>query len=224
MNGGLAIFVKTPGLSPIKTRLAADRGRAFAEQWHRLAAAAVASVVQRFAAGSGWHACWAVAEAEGLAQWGGFPCLYQGEGGLGQRMASVHQSLLDRHGRAILIGADSPQLSVEALQAAERALERGADHVLGPAEDGGFWLLGSARPISAPTWVEVPYSRSDTAERMEQALRSQGSVQRIETLRDLDRSGDLGPLQAALNALRDPSSAQQALAAWLEATGPGGCP
>ncbi len=214
MSGGLAIFVKTPGLSPIKTRLAADHGRAFAEHWHRLAAAAVASIAQRFIERSGWQAYWAVAESAGLSQWGGFPCLYQGEGGLGERMARIHQDLLDRHGRALLIGADSPQLSVDHLLAAQRALDDG-QHVIGPAEDGGFWLLGSACPIAADIWSGVPYSRADTGQRMEAALGGGKACRRIDRLRDLDRSNDLAPLRADLAALPAPSSAQRALAAWL---------
>src|SRR4029079_3252618 len=43
---GVAIFVKTPGHSPVKTRLAADRGQAWTEAWYRRAAAAVAAVAR----------------------------------------------------------------------------------------------------------------------------------------------------------------------------------
>ncbi|MCK7595105.1 TIGR04282 family arsenosugar biosynthesis glycosyltransferase [Pseudomarimonas salicorniae] len=217
MSGGLAIFVKTPGLSPIKTRLARSRGRAFAEHWHRMAAAAVASVVQRFTEASGWQAYWAVAESEGLSQWSGLPCLAQGEGGLGERMGRVHADLLQRHGRALLIGADSPQLTAAHLQAAARVLDEGAEHVLGPADDGGFWLLASRAPIPETVWNEVPYSQPDTGQRMESALTALGGCRRLDTLRDLDRASDLAPLCSDLSALRDPTLGQRALAAWLRA-------
>lgn len=220
MNGGLAIFVKTPGRSPIKTRLAASHGRAFAEHWHRLAAAAVASVVQTFAAEDGWQAYWAVAEPEALSEWSGFPCLYQGEGGLGERMACVHQALLERHGRAILIGADSPQLTSAHLRAAAKALGSDQAHALGPAEDGGFWLLASAQPIDPAIWLGVPYSQSDTGQRMADALRESGARCRLlDTLRDLDRASDLDEIGQALQALRQPTAAQRALAAFLATAG-----
>ena len=215
MSGGLAIFVKTPGLSPIKTRLAATRGAAFAEHWHRLAAAAVASVMQQFAERSGWQVYWAVAEPEGLGRWSGFPCLLQPEGGLGARMAGIHAELLDRHGRAVLIGADSPQLSIGHLQAADRALDEDCDHVLGPAEDGGFWLLGSRRPIDAGIWEAVRYSQPDTGQHMQQALAEQARCRLLDRLRDVDSETDLAPLHADLIALRAPTTAQQALAGWL---------
>lgn len=218
MSGGLAIFVKTPGLSPIKTRLAATRGTAFAEHWHRLASAAVASVVQRFIERSGWTAYWAVAEADGLASWSGFPCLLQPEGGLGSRMAGIHRELLDRHGRAVLIGADSPQLTAAHLHAADRALDEDSDHVLGPAEDGGFWLLGSRQPIDALTWVAVRYSQPDTGSRMHAALTEHARCRLLDRLRDVDTAGDLGPLLGDLQTLRSPTATQAALASWL-----GGC-
>jgi glycosyltransferase A (GT-A) superfamily protein (DUF2064 family) len=221
MNGGLAIFVKTPGLSPIKTRLAATRGAAFAEHWHRLAAAAVASVVQRFVERSGWQAYWAVAEADGLCSWSGFPGLLQPQGGLGARMAGIHAELLGRHGRAVLIGADSPQLTCGHLLAADRALGGDADHVLGAAEDGGFWLLGSRLPIDAAIWASVRYSQPDTGSRMQQALAEQARCRQLDRLRDVDSDHDLGPLHADLLALAAPTAAQQALTAWLGAALPG---
>jgi rSAM/selenodomain-associated transferase 1 len=215
MNGGLAIFVKTPGLSPIKTRLAATRSRAFAEHWHRLGAASVATVVQKFAERSEWTAYWAVAERQGIGSWSGFASLLQPNGGLGQRMAGIHRQLLDRHGRAILIGADSPQLTAAHLHAAERALAGGAEHVLGPADDGGFWLLGSRKPIDSAIWESVPYSREDTCARLQAALAETTRCPLIDRLRDVDQNDDLAPVLSALQALRSPTEAQRALAAWM---------
>ncbi|WP_225444291.1 TIGR04282 family arsenosugar biosynthesis glycosyltransferase [Pseudomarimonas arenosa] len=215
MSGGLAIFVKTPGRSPIKTRLAHSRGSPFAEHCHRLAAAAVSSVVQRFVDNSGWQAHWAVAEPGAFSQWSGLACMAQGEGGLGERMARVHGELIEHHGRALLIGADSPQLTVAHLDAAVRALDDGADHVLGPAMDGGFWLLASRCRIADTLWLAVPYSHPDTGRQMQAALSAAGTCARVDTLRDLDRAADLLPLLADLSALQEPTPAQQALIDWL---------
>src|SRR5690606_525788 len=58
MSGALAIFVKTPGWSALKTRLAAGTGDAYAERWYRLAADAVASVAIRARAQHGLTAYW----------------------------------------------------------------------------------------------------------------------------------------------------------------------
>src|SRR3546814_381382 len=70
VNGGaLAIFVKTPGHSGLKTRLAAERGERYAVEWYRRAAAAVSSVARRAHARHGVTAYWAVAEAGALDAW-----------------------------------------------------------------------------------------------------------------------------------------------------------
>ena len=89
---GVAIFVKTPGHSPVKTRLAADRGQAWTEAWYRRAAAAVAAVARATIATS----YWAVAEPEAIATgaWPDLPAIAQGDGGLGSRMARVHAELV----------------------------------------------------------------------------------------------------------------------------------
>jgi hypothetical protein len=79
----IAIFVKTPGLSPVKTRLAAAIGEKRALEFYRLAIEAVREVVSA----SGLQACWAVAEE--TADWTGFPVIFQGEGALGTIMSTV---------------------------------------------------------------------------------------------------------------------------------------
>lgn len=208
----LAIFVKTPGLSPVKTRLAAGIGPVRAEAFYRLAVQAVAEV-----AGATRPALvpyWAVAEAEALdhPMWSGFPTVSQGEGGLGARLDHVYRMLLARHGAVLLIGADAPQVTPALLlQAATLA----APFVLGRAGDGGFWLFGGARPIDAAVWRSVPYSVADTADRLLEALVGAGDVRAVEDLRDVDRQEDLGPLRSALDRLPAALEAQAVLSRWL---------
>ncbi|MCA1780504.1 MAG: DUF2064 domain-containing protein, partial [Xanthomonadaceae bacterium] len=108
MNAAVAIFVKTPGLSPIKTRLGKHAGQAIAEEWHRRAAACVAHSARQ----TGLPTYWAVAEPEAVdhALWRELPRLVQPSGSLGRRMADIYSELQRRHGSAILVGADLPQL------------------------------------------------------------------------------------------------------------------
>src|SRR5262245_31465488 len=47
---------------------------------------------------------------------------------------------------AILIGSDNPTLSAEPIAAAQRALDDGADLVIGPTSDGGYYLIGMRQP------------------------------------------------------------------------------
>lgn len=216
---GLAIFVKTPGCSPIKTRLAAGHGRAFAEDFHRRSAQAVAAVA-RAAAAIAPH--WAVAEAEAMdePQWAGLPRLPQGSGSLGERMARVHATLLSRHRAALLIGADAPQIEPTQLQAASDWLDCSQPRcVIGPAADGGFWLFGSNRPVPPARWTSVAYSRPSTADAFRVALHDLGDWLELPCLVDADEPADLGGVLAALAALDRPLDAQRALAVWLRDAG-----
>lgn len=124
MTPAVAIFVKTSGLSPVKTRLAVGgMGAEAATEFHRLAAASVAGVAR--ACRDDVAPYWAVAEREALAApaWRGFPAIWQGEGGLGARLDRIYATLLQRHGRVLLIGADAPQITPDLLREAAGAID-----------------------------------------------------------------------------------------------------
>ncbi len=187
----IAILVKTPGRSPVKTRLAAGVGKRAATLLYRRAAAAVAESAE--AAGIG-PVYWAVAEKAALHDpvWSGLDRLEQGSGGLGARMAHVHATLVARHGKGLLLGADTPQIRPEDLQQAHRELTGGGPRiVLGPARDGGFWLFGANRPIPTERWSRTPYSSTKTRSRLKAALADLGGWHELDWLTDLDRSEDL---------------------------------
>ncbi|MES2858817.1 MAG: DUF2064 domain-containing protein [Pseudomonadota bacterium] len=219
---GLAIFVKTPGHSPLKTRLARAIGIEAAQHFHLLAAAAVAAVAtsaRRDRLALVPH--WAVAEAGALGHpsWRALPTIAQGEGDLGERMGRVTDSLLARFDAALLLGADAPQIEPGDLGAAVDAL---ATHryVIGPSADGGFWLFATRGEVPSAAWSATPWSQPDTAARFCQALGDDPidpPTARLRSLRDADTAEDLPPLLSALDALRDPLPEQQRLADWLRA-------
>ena len=74
----------------------------------------------------------------------------QGSGGLGSRL---QRQLLRAHregsGRIVLLGSDLPSLEPGHLRDAYQALEA-APWVLGPAQDGGYWLIGTRQPRPSP--------------------------------------------------------------------------
>lgn len=216
MTAALAIFVKTPGLSPVKTRLAAALGADDATRFYRLAAAATAAVAQ--SCRPALTPYWAIAEAgpAAAAAWRGFAQLEQGEGDLGQRLDQVYATLQARHGRVLLIGADAPQLTPAMLRAARAALD-GADtpFVLGGASDGGFWLFGGRVPIPKTVWCAVRYSQAGTASELRTLLADHGGVANLPMLTDVDTAASLPALAHALTTLPDPLPAQRALQDWL---------
>ena len=213
----VAIFVKTPGLSPVKTRLAAGIGAALATEFHRRAASAVGAVV--CAAGPEVLPHWAVAEREALADpaWGAFPTLWQGDGGLGMRLDRVYAQLLERHGSVLLIGADAPQVTPALLRDAARTVrDGGPPYAIGPATDGGFWLFGGRAPVPPAVWRSITYSRANTGAMLAGALRPFGAIGWVSSLADTDQVSDLPGLASALQALRDPLPEQTSLGHWLQ--------
>jgi uncharacterized protein len=204
MSVGLAIFVKTPGVSPLKTRLARGIGPSAAEMFHRHAARAVAEVAaQARIALPALTVYWAVAEAEAMDAplWRDLPRLAQGDGNLGARMRRIYDTLRACHGSALLIGADAPQLQT-------------GDTVIGPSADGGFWLFGGRVTVDDAAWTTTPWSQADTRARFLGGLGS-ATVASLRTLRDVDECEDLPALHDALTALPSPTPAQSALADWL---------
>ncbi len=210
------IFVKTPGLSPVKTRLAKHIGSALGTEFHRRAASAVGAVAH--AAGSDVRPYWAVAEQDALAHpaWRAFPTLWQGDGDLGMRLDRVYSELLERHGSVLLIGADAPQVTPALLRdAAQIVRDGGPEYAIGPASDGGFWLFGDRARVPPKVWRSVAYSQADTGERLAEALRPVGAISWVPALADTDEVSDLPAVLSALLCLPAPLPEQADLGDWL---------
>lgn len=158
-RAAVAVFVKTPELSPVKTRLAADSSTAVAVAVYEESLRALRTELRTL--GDDTRVYWAVGEQDGCThpRWNDYPTLWTGDGGLGERLHHIYATLQKKHGRVILIGSDSPQLRADAIQQAARADDA---LVIGAAADGGFYLFAAARPLSRQTWCAVPYSRADT--------------------------------------------------------------
>lgn len=109
----------------------------------------------------------------------------QGEGELGERLTRAAANP-----PVILLGADTPDLTVRHLRRAADAF-REREAVLGPAEDGGYWLLGIARPMPF-LFAEMPWSTERVATITLERLAQRGIEPVVlETLCDLDRPEDL---------------------------------
>ena len=187
-RGAIAIFVKTPGLSPIKTRLANALGNEATLEFYQHSLTATRALVRR----SPWTPYWAVAENEALKSplWSNFEIISQGDGTLGQRLHRVYSELLQRNDFVLLMGADSPQLEQRILTAADTALKKN-DFVLGRATDGGFYLFGGRKKIPEQAWTSVQYSTRETADQLRHHLSLLGTVAELETLCDVDTIEDL---------------------------------
>ena len=167
MKGAIAIFAKTIGLSPVKTRLAATIGKKKAEEFYKLSVDAIEEIVMHTVTLTDHEIVpiWAIAEKEGgnHDRWQSFLTIWTGEGGLGERLHHVYSTLLKDYDYVVLIGTDSPQLTPDLLcDAAQFFKDNKETFVVGPCFDGGFYLFGGSEPIKKSIWVDTIYSRSDT--------------------------------------------------------------
>ncbi len=139
----------------------------------------------------------------------------QGHGDLGIRMARALRSMLrhrcqrndsNQH-RAILIGADLPTLKTSHLDAAFAALQD-ADLVLGPAIDGGYYLIGLAGPWQDSyhrLFQSMPWSTAQVFAKTMQVVHESKLSYRL-----LDPCGDIDDL-TSLQRLLDANSTDEAL-------------
>jgi len=159
----LVVMVKQPLLGRVKTRLARKIGPVAATFFYRHA---VRALLLRLQGDRRWQTILSVAPdtATGSNVW---PCglsrVAQGRGDLGARMLRPFERLPP--GPLLLIGSDIPQVRPKHIADAFRLLG-GHDAVLGPAEDGGFWLVGmKRRPRLLRPFDGVSWSRADTMAR-----------------------------------------------------------
>lgn len=111
---------------------------------------------------------------------------------LGQRMAHAAADALQEEGVAsLIIGSDCPMLDRSYLQSACEAL-CSRDLIFGPTEDGGYALLGMARPVACDIFAGVPWGTA----RVLAITRARLQAENIDfcllgSLYDIDRVGDL---------------------------------
>src|SRR5262249_11218336 len=98
----------------------------------------------------------------------------------------------------LVIGADAPHVGVTSLREAAQALGGGADVVLGPATDGGYYLIGLGAP-SAELFREVPWGSSTVlGVTLERARAGALRVPLLPTTFDVDDEGGLDALRRLL--------------------------
>jgi rSAM/selenodomain-associated transferase 1 len=186
----LIVFVKAPRPGLVKTRLAAVMGPAAAAAAYRSLAETLfsrlpttADVELKFTP--------ADAAAEILPwirpKWRLSP---QSAGGLGDRMSNAFADAFARGAkRVVIIGSDCPYLDSGDLDEAYNLLQ---DHdvVLGPAGDGGYWLIGLQRPQPS-LFQSIPWSTETVLSATLAAADHWGlRVGRLRELDDIDTAED----------------------------------
>ena len=130
----------------------------------------------------------------------GFRCVPQRGPDLGARLDAVLATLIaDGHRGAIAIDSDSPTLPMDYVAEAARVLESGlADVVVGPCDDGGYYLIGVAAPRPA-LFEKMPWSTSEVLPLTLQRAKDLGlSLHLLPAWFDVDTEADLRRLHAAM--------------------------
>jgi uncharacterized protein len=121
----------------------------------------------------------------------GFEVIAQRGHGLAARLVAAFADVADT---AIIVAMDTPQVTTHALTTALASLQD-AEAAFGPAEDGGYWLIGlQKQPWISPHDVfdGVPMSEADTGAAQLARLASLGlSIEMCPSLRDVDVIDDL---------------------------------
>jgi len=216
----IAIFVKTPGLSPLKTRLAASIGRESAETFFKLSTEMLLAKVNDLSSqNSNITPFWAVAEKEAIdhVQWSTLPTIWQETGDLGGRLNTIYSKLKATFDCVLLIGADSPQIPLETFKEATNYLLVSDSStlpprfVIGPAFDGGFYLFGGNSTLPSFFWNDIPYSTVLAGSEIYSRATSLGSVLRLNEELDVDTIEDLQILKTHFQKIEGSTTLPQ----WL---------
>ena len=189
----IALFAKAPVLGEVKTRLARDIGDLAALEVYRTLLERAATEVGGFDGRELWTAgdARAFSEIPALDDW---PRYEQTGRNLGERMSNAFE-----HGVDILIGADIPGLDTAYLQAAANALATN-DVVLGPAEDGGYCLIGMTA-YHPHVFNDIDWSTAQVLDQTLDRCRKKnltvallGTLWDVDTLADYERANRVGLL------------------------------
>jgi rSAM/selenodomain-associated transferase 1 len=195
MRRHVVLFVRAPQLGAGKRRLAREIGDVATVRFERLM---IALLLRRLAADRRWQLRIVVTPDKMLHRarhWRrGIPAMGQGGGDLGVRMRRALSAC--RSGPAVLVGGDIPALRARHVAAALRQLG-GHDLVFGPAEDGGFWLVGARHPRHLPPLFERvrwsgPYALADALAGLPRRFRI-GLADRLDDIDDGEAYRRLAP-------------------------------
>ncbi len=220
MNTTFGIFVKRPMAGSVKTRLAATIGDDAAARLYR---AFVTDLADRFR-GFPSRRIFAITPNDEATR-SEFELLSavdyelwpQPTGSLGARLLGFFEAF--DHGPTIVIGSDSPTLPMSLVTEAVERLDR-ADVVLGPATDGGVYLIGIRSKARSGTFAfrqlfdEVEWSTSRVCDQLcRQAKLIGASLEKLPPWFDVDEPEDLERLTVELRDLSptDSSATQSVL-------------
>lgn len=225
-RAAILVFVKDPQAGQVKTRLAASIGDIAAASLYRAFVADVMETVTMCASYDCWI-CFSPPESEAaIRAWLGDDHRFIPQAGadLGLRMTrAFEQTFSQGYDRLILIGTDIPQIQPNTLNAAFSALTE-TEAVIGPATDGGYYLIGFRKTSFTPDVFRNIAWGSDTVK--DDTLGCLSAIGcgcfLLPSLRDIDDVEDLKALRLPSETAPHTTAAVSRLGLDMETAGPGG--
>jgi len=189
----LGMFARYPEPGRVKTRLAERLGAHAAADIYRAFLGDLARRLRHCA--DRRVLCYTPADALARQYFaalgaGDFELWSQPDGELGQRMFAFFTEYLQAEARVVLIGSDAPTLPRETLKQAFSALDQ-VDCVLGPATDGGYYLLG-LRVVRSELFSGIAWSTAGVLAQTVERIRAAGLTLRLlQPWYDVDTWNDL---------------------------------
>lgn len=208
-NAILVVFTRYPVAGQVKTRLIKALGPQGAADMHRRMT--VFTVGQAEKTGAAVQIRYTGGNVDQMRAWLGPNHDYvdQGEGDLGQRLERAFDECFDQGARSVMVmGTDCPDNRASTMVNGLRLLET-HPCVIGPAADGGYYMIGLSRP-HPHLFRHIPWGTGDVLNR---TLAAADSFILLETLNDVDEPEDLPPkisvIVPTLNECRNMGSCLQ---------------
>jgi len=183
----IIVFVKNIKLGKVKTRLAKTIGNQGAYEVYSELVKVTEFATKNIATDKRIYFSDAIIDSKWI---GDYKAVQQGES-LGDRMKNAFiDGFKDGYQRIVLIGSDLPDIKSEHLENGLKALETN-DVVFGPAEDGGYYLIGLSK-MHEFVFNKKPWSKTNLLEITLKELKQNNiSFGLLEPLNDIDTFGDL---------------------------------
>lgn len=198
------VFFKTPALGQVKTRLAASVGEAKALRYYQAMLMDLKKNVQIWESeGRGRKVLFfGNVRSEDWQKLGLVKSSLQLDGDLGVKMQKAMREALTMAQKVLIIGTDSPELGKNDFDRCFKALDQ-FDAVLGPCEDGGYYMMGVKHMPPTLLW-DLPWSSEKTLERVIQRLEGHHfKINLLELKSDIDTLEDLKKMNYRLDMLEE---------------------
>jgi rSAM/selenodomain-associated transferase 1 len=186
----LIIFAKAPQMGIVKRRLAKDIGYINATFWYK---SQLTTLVREFNRKLPLRKYLFITPSNSKIIFkhctnGSWKIKYQSKGDLGQRMADAMMRV--GNGPRVLIGSDIPDIKYDHIKKAFETLGR-SKAVFGPANDGGYWLIGIAGGQKLPKMKDVRWSTRHALDDTIKCFNPKVTIRYTKTLSDIDNGQDL---------------------------------